>query len=214
MITNLDLLKNGYTIIKGFVNPEYCNELYMDLVNGGMDEKFYLKDDFHGPVYNHPNPIAGGEILHYMTKFMTDYVGDSLFPTYSYMRVYKKDGFLIKHTDRPACEISATVHLGSDKEWAMGLEHPITRKRSTVNLQPGDAVIYLGCTTTHWRHGAYDGEHFCQLFLHWVRSRGPFAYTINDKDRSQPNIGWVANLVQEYEHMVAEQEVAHTLDNS
>ena len=199
---NRQLLEKGYMIVNGFVNPEYCHELYQDLLKDGRTENTFMKDDFHGAVHNHPNPVAAVEILHYMTKYMTDLVGESLFPTYSYMRIYNKDSFLIKHTDRPACEISATVHLGSDKEWSMGVEHPITRKKTKVDLKSGDAIVYLGCTTQHWREGTYTGDHFCQLFLHWVRSRGKFAYTLNDKDRTQPESGWVGNLVTEYENML------------
>tara|TARA_A100001391_G_scaffold102809_2_gene68409 strand:- start:609 stop:1241 length:633 start_codon:yes stop_codon:yes gene_type:complete len=199
---NRQLLEKGYMIVNGFVNPEYCHELYQDLLKDGRTENTFMCDDFHGAVHNHPNPVAAVEILHYMTKYMTDLVEESLFPTYSYMRIYNKDSFLIKHTDRPACEISATVHLGSDKEWSMGVERPITRARSKINLKPGDAIIYLGCTTQHWREGSYTGDHFCQLFLHWVRSRGKFAYTLNDKDRTQPPSGWVGDLVTEYENML------------
>ena len=201
---NRDLLKRGFLIVNGFVNPDYCHELYQELLNDGRTDDTKMTDDFHGEVHNHPNPVAAVEIHHYMTKYMTELIGESLFPTYSYMRIYNKDSFLIKHTDRPACEISATVHLGSDKEWSMGVEHPVTRSRSKVDLKPGDAVIYLGCTTTHWREGRYDGDHFCQMFLHWVRSRGKFAYTLNDtkKSRKQRPTGWVGNLVTEYENML------------
>ena len=37
-----------------------------------------------------------------------------LLPTYSYFRVYTYKSDLSKHTDRPSCEISITVHINSD----------------------------------------------------------------------------------------------------
>tara|TARA_B100000609_G_C17194247_1_gene424259 strand:- start:252 stop:872 length:621 start_codon:yes stop_codon:yes gene_type:complete len=199
---NRQLLEQGYLIVNGFVNAEYSQELYQDLLEHGRTDNTFMCDDFHGAVHNHPNTTAAVEIHHYMTKYMTDLIGESLFPTYSYMRIYNNNSFLIKHTDRPACEISATVHLGSDKEWSMFVEHPITRKKTRIDLKSGDAVVYLGCTTQHWREGSYTGEHFAQMFLHWVRSRGRFAYTLNDKDRTQPERGWVGDLVTEYENML------------
>ena len=199
---NRQLLEQGYLIVNGFVNAEYSQELYQDLLEHGRTDNTFMCDDFHGAVHNHPNTTAAVEIHHYMTKYMTDLIGESLFPSYSYMRIYNNNSFLIKHTDRPACEISATVHLGSDKEWSMFVEHPITRKKTRIDLKSGDAVVYLGCTTQHWREGSYTGEHFAQMFLHWVRSRGRFAYTLNDKDRTQPERGWVGDLVTEYENML------------
>ena len=97
---NRQLLEKGYLIVNGFVNPEYCHELYQDLLNEGRTDKTLMCDDFHGSVHNHPNPVAAVEIHHYMTKYMTDLVEESLFPTYSYMRIYNNNSFLIKHTDR------------------------------------------------------------------------------------------------------------------
>ena len=41
--------------------------------------------------------------------------GLDLCPTYSYARLYKKDGDELKrHKDRPSCEISTTINLGGD----------------------------------------------------------------------------------------------------
>lgn len=53
-------------------------------------------------------------------------VGFELYPTYSYFRVYKRGDILKKHTDRPACEISATLCLGYEatKPWPIWIEGP------------------------------------------------------------------------------------------
>src|SRR6202030_4784459 len=38
--------------------------------------------------------------------------GLQVFPTYSYLRVYKDGDVLDRHTDRPSCEISLSLCLG------------------------------------------------------------------------------------------------------
>ena len=77
---------------------------------------------------------------------------------------------LKRHTDRAACEISLTVHLHGDKEWPIYMETP-EGVQVPVILGPGDAAIYLGCDTPHWRD-AYDGEEYGQVFFHYVLSTG------------------------------------------
>ena len=38
----------------------------------------------------------------------------NLIPCYTYTRIYKKGDILKRHSDRPSCEISTTLHLGGD----------------------------------------------------------------------------------------------------
>lgn len=67
---------------------------------------------------------AAQELLCYLTKDVVDICGAPLFPTYSYVRNYLKHGHLLKHTDKPPCEVSMTIHLGSDVEWEFGILDP------------------------------------------------------------------------------------------
>ena len=41
--------------------------------------------------------------------------GLSLYPTYVYVRIYKKGDILHRHKDEFSCEISTTMNLGGDK---------------------------------------------------------------------------------------------------
>jgi hypothetical protein len=76
---------------------------------------------------------------------------------------------LKKHTERPSCEISVTVMIGSD-----GTKWPIFIEDNEVVLQPGDAVIYLGCELEHWRE-EFKGDWHSQVFLHYVDANGPYS---------------------------------------
>jgi hypothetical protein len=39
-------------------------------------------------------------------------------------------------------------------------------------MNPGDAVIYLGCELDHWRE-EFKGDWQAQCFLHYVDANGP-----------------------------------------
>lgn len=98
--------------------------------------------------------------------------GFALFPTYSYLRVYKHGDALARHTDRPSCEISVSLCLGfeEEKSWPIWIEGP--QGASSVDLKPGDALLYRGIECPHWRE-AFDGNCHAQVFLHYVDQNGP-----------------------------------------
>ena len=127
--------------------------------------------------------------------FMTDHLlmsilpeierasGLSLLPAYSYLRIYKRGDTLRRHTDRPACEISVTLCLGSEanKSWPIWIEGP-SGTSSTI-LAAGDALLYRGTECPHWRE-AFDGERHAQVFLHYVDRNGPHTEWKFDKRKS------------------------------
>jgi hypothetical protein len=97
-----------------------------------------------------------------------------LYPTYSYIRLYRKGDQLKRHTDRESCEISVTLCLGMtpNQPWPIHVEGP--HGRSGISLNAGDALLYRGIECAHWRT-PYDGEQLGQLFLHYVDQNGPHA---------------------------------------
>ena len=99
-----------------------------------------------------------------------------LLPTYSFCRVYTYASELERHKDRPSCEISVTVMLGGDgTEWPLYMDDTIP-----LNLEPGDAVIYLGCDLYHYRK-PFTGDWHAQAFLHYVDKDGPNVEYVHDK---------------------------------
>jgi hypothetical protein len=103
-----------------------------------------------------------------------------LFPTYSYFRVYKNSDALGKHTDRFACEITASVNLGyrANSLWPIWIEGP--RGPACIEMEAGDAVVYRGRDCPHWRE-PFIGEFAAQVFLHYVDQNGPLAAWKFDK---------------------------------
>ena len=118
---------------------------------------------------------------------MQQHTNMNLVPCYTYTRVYKKGDILKRHSDRPSCEISTTLHLGGDS-WPIFLDptgqktvineykqiiKPNAPKGIPINLEVGDMLVYSGCDLEHWRE-PFEGEHCAQVFLHYNNIDGPF----------------------------------------
>ena len=109
--------------------------------------------------------------------------GRDVVPTYSYFRIYKNNDSLARHTDRGACEISLSLSLGHESPspwplWIQGFKGTVA-----VELDAGDAVLYLGPQCMHWRE-PFVGQRAIQAFLHYVDSAGRFSEWKYDKRRS------------------------------
>jgi hypothetical protein len=98
--------------------------------------------------------------------------GLQLYPTYSYLRVYRNGDELAAHQDRPACEISLSLNLGQEpaEPWPLWIRS--RRGPEPVLLLPGDALLYRGIEREHWRE-RYPGVRLSQVFLHYVDQAGP-----------------------------------------
>jgi hypothetical protein len=177
------LTKNNYIVIDNFITPEHAKNLSLEI------EDVYKKypENF---AYDPQCPGSLGifdmwafvELLVEKVPFMASAMEEPMFPTYSYSRLYKKGEVLARHTDKKACEVSVTLHLSNDGvEWPIYFETP-DKEVISVNLKPGQAVIYLGCIAPHWRD-AYEGSDYRQVFLHYVRARGENRHYYFDKIR-------------------------------
>jgi hypothetical protein len=105
--------------------------------------------------------------------------GCALLPTYAYARLYFHGDSLPRHRDRAACQVAATIHLGSSG----GAAPPIWFAPGVAVCQrPGDAVVYLGDKIEHWRE-PFGGGNFGQLFLNYVFADGERRNLIHDGRR-------------------------------
>ena len=112
--------------------------------------------------------------------------GKRLLPTYSYARLYVPGEELKNHTDRPACEISATVTLGFEGDvWPIYMGDSMEKENaSEIRMGVGDAVLYRGMDKHHWREVYTEGKWQAQVFLHYVDADGPHAEWKFDKRKS------------------------------
>jgi hypothetical protein len=170
---NQELLDNNYLFVPDFLSVQEINVLYKQFKT--ETQLYPNKIDPQVPnsssVNNYVPFVA---LMCEKTAHMNELVEEKLLPTYAYARVYKNGAELTKHIDRPACEVSVTLHLGGDGTlWPICFTRP-DGSFVAKDLKPGEAVIYLGCISEHWREGAFTGQEYGQVFLHYVRSTGKY----------------------------------------
>jgi predicted 2-oxoglutarate/Fe(II)-dependent dioxygenase YbiX len=176
---NQKLLDNNYIIIPNFISSYRANKLKDEFVE--FSQQNNIEGDSQIPTSSSDyNYISFLELLCEKTPEVSEILEETVLPTYTYARVYKTGSTLKKHSDRDSCEISLTLHLGGDSPWLIWIKTPEGEDRS-IELKPGDAMMYRGTLAEHWRD-EYDGEEYVQVFLHYVRSRGDCAYTYFDTE--------------------------------
>lgn len=177
----------GYVILEEFIDKETCEELaeYMkELCANGLvfkDKQCPVSDSVYGaPRFD--------QLLRQLSVPLGAQIGKTLLPTYSYCRFYRAGEILAKHTDRNACEYSATVTLASyDKEvWPFCVDN---KKRIEISAQIGSVIVYKGCELVHWRN-RYLGAGQAQLMLHYVDADSPNAECINDGRKEFGDFGF------------------------
>lgn len=212
---NKEFDENGYLVIKNLWDPR---DLYCEPPTVKGQYNYYGKiDKFnHIPV---ENQVEGSTSRYYYPPYkflhsqirlkLEKAIGKKLHNTYYYDRFYNPGQELKIHADRPACEISVTVHVGTNntKPWPIWIKTPDTyddpvlktniikngEPRSVI-LQPGDGMIYKGCERPHWRdpmpreyyrtwYGKKvekEGLYYHQIFFHYVLADGLRVQFTND----------------------------------
>ncbi|NDB79417.1 2OG-Fe(II) oxygenase [archaeon] len=206
---NNKLIENNYIVLPNFISKERSSDLSFEFLKYCKENN--LEGDAQAPdSFSSYNYIPFLELLCEKTPEISSAIGEVVLPTYTYARVYKNGSELLRHTDRDACEISLTLHLHGDSTWPICIETPSGEQRS-VDLNPGDAMVYLGRTAPHWRE-KYDGEYYTQVFLHYVRSRGDCAYAYFDKlnEKTKPETESVVTEETPTEEPIIEEKKIET----
>ena len=169
----------GYKVVKNFITIEEANLIkeYCILRHKINFDDIKLNDfqqNNNGDTSIYADPLTEGLLIS-KTKLMEQESGLKLFPTYSFWRMYTYNAELKPHKDRESCEISVTVMFGSD-----GTSWPFFVGDKEIELQTGDAVLYLGTQVKHWRE-PFTGDWHAQGFLHYVDQDGPHADWERDK---------------------------------
>ena len=204
---NKELLRNNYLIVKNFIPKEIALEWGLDFVEFSKTDQHNGDTQVSNCTCVH-SPKNGNDLLYGKCDEVSNIVGCKLLPTYSYGRVYEKGHFLPFHKDRPACEISLTVHLHGDTSWPFYIINP-QGLPIEVDLQPGDAVLYLGTISHHWRL-EYTGKNYSQVFIHYVREGGVYSEAATTKDNKVPNNN--NKLKEEYKNFLPT-FISYYLDN-
>ena len=179
----LEIIENNYVLLPGFIPKEQAYALAKEFQE--YCKKFNTKNisDPAAHVNSELNWLPFIRLLVQKIPEVSKIVGEEVLPTYTYARWQTKGHDLPKHRDRPSCEISLSLSLKKDKNWGIWIQQP-SGEAVEINLNPGDAVLYLGCQADHWRN-KFDGQEHVQVFLHYVRANGPKAWAFFDKQQQQ-----------------------------
>jgi hypothetical protein len=185
--------ENGYLFVPGMtVDPE---NLFCPVPEERGQYNYIRKDKVvHIPEEAQVNGslsrynVPQYKELHFLVKKeVEEILGIDLHPTYYFDRFYFTGQELKRHSDRPACEVSVTLQVSTNRKdpWSIWFEKP-DGTESFVNMKNGDAVIYKGCEREHWRgplQSRYnklqrifkkDDTYHHQIFLHYVNASGPY----------------------------------------
>jgi len=171
----------GYVHLHEFLDEDNCRELtnkLKELVKKGatvQDDQCPKSQAVHGaPVFD--------SLLEQLLPHFEAASGKRLYPTYAYARLYAPGDELKIHTDRPACEISATLTLGFEGGvWPIYMGNEGGLNGTKIDMKVGDAVMYRGMNVHHWREPYKEGQWQAQVFLHYVDADGPHAEWKYDK---------------------------------
>lgn len=186
--------ENSYVVIRKVFDKNMMDLLYSYTVKK-INKNFYkLEND--PKLYNTTYDMTFGEedcgfnslnfyadaftetLLESLKPMIESYVNKELVSTYSFMRMYQKNDTLPYHNDRKSCEISSTLCVGYDTRnidinklpnynWPLWLETK-SKEKVSVQLEPGDLLIYNGIDLYHWRE-KYEGNNHLQVFFHYNR---------------------------------------------
>ena len=164
--------RNGYLIIKNLCDPKKLFHPVPEL-RGQLNYKSKDLDDFEhievegqveGSIASYWHPQYR-DVHTKIRLILEQAIGRKLYNTYYYDRFYFPGQALTIHADRPACEISVSVHVSTNIEenWPIWIKTPdiftdsskmelISKgENRSVDLGPGDGMVYKGCERPHWR---------------------------------------------------------------
>lgn len=206
----LDFQKNGYVILRNFIPKDIINmtmDAWKTIENKpDWNDAFFAREDDiinKSPesslrksqgCYTFPPAVS----LHRWLRDNLHRVLDmQLVETYAYTRKYDRGAYLKAHSDRPSCEVSATICLNyktdDNSPWkiwvqqdqnyvdlgrnqdelfkrSQGLPHR-DRIGTPISLEVGDVLLYQGPNAIHWRD-EFLGEYSYHMFLHFINHGG------------------------------------------
>ena len=181
---------NKYLVIKKVISKEladFFNQyifLKRDVITNLYKNKLLKPNSFYGiwddeqvpGHYSCYSDYAAETLLSNLKPLIEKETKLKLHPAYTYLRIYDKGAVLKKHTDRPSCEISATLNISGDS-WPIYLIK--NKKRIDIDLSPGDLLLYKGAELEHGRD-KFKGKYCTQVFLHYVKNISKNKHLIYD----------------------------------
>lgn len=176
----------GCVLVQEFLDPVTLQTISAYLENKIKRKEWQDSADQITKLSYYADPLIE-TVLQVSLPLVSEVCGKELHPTYSYTRIYQPGEDLELHTDRPSCEISVTVNVASKGRPSPIWMHYKDNQPHSYTLNPGDAVVYKGCETKHWRDTFKSDQLNVQFMLHYVDKFGPHT---DKKFDGRPNLGF------------------------
>jgi hypothetical protein len=203
-------MNKDFQIVKNAVSTELCEFLALEfammeevcsLLYPGVDLADLCKNSFarYSPLMFEALSVKLLPMVEQLTNL-------TLYPTYSYARIYYKNSELQKHLDRPSSEVTVSICITKDAtNWPLHIQDS-EGLDNEIFLDVGDLVIYSGRKHLHWRD-PFTGTSQIQAFLQYVDANGSEAWLKWD---TRPKLGlpfdWTDQRVQRELAQIAEAE--------
>lgn len=189
--------QDGYYILKGAVSKDVCEvaardfEMARDLGRFEDGNLYAYHDDMVEKSFSWYSPLVFEALSDTLIKRKVEEVlGEPVFPTYTYARIYYNGAEMKYHTDRSSSEFSVSLCVKTDPNYPWHLKMKTKDgKTLTVEQEPGDAVMYFGHKMPHWRE-PYDGTEQINAFFFYVKANGPRSVLKYD---TRPLLGMPSN---------------------
>lgn len=122
------------------------------------------------------SPVTGELMLRHYRQKVEGLIGRELLESFAYWRIYDHGTELLRHIDRDAVEIGATVTIRAEPEGEFSplFMEDLQGNVHRLDMPPGTGVIYMGTKLPHWREPIEAQEQW-QMFLCYVLKDGDFA---------------------------------------
>ena len=183
---------DDFTIINNAISPDVCRLLAREF---RMSRDLAMSANKNNPNIKHPSakqidypfedemvrnsfswysPLCFESLSDTLIKdIVQNTVGQEVYPTYSYARIYYKGSQMFRHVDRSSSEFSVSLCIDTDTRidpWPLEIE---TKDKKIIKViqKPGDLVIYKGNNLYHWRQ-KYTGFEHISAFMFYVMANG------------------------------------------
>ena len=210
-------MNKDFQIVKNAVSTELCEFLALEfsmmsevcgMLYPGADLADLCKNSFarYSPLMFEALSVKLLPMVEQLTNL-------TLYPTYSYARIYYKNSELQKHLDRPSSEVTVSICITKDDtNWPLHIQDS-KGIDNEIFLDVGDLVIYSGRKHLHWRD-PFTGTSQIQAFLQYVDANGSEAWLKWD---TRPKLGlpfeWADQRVQRELAQIAENEFLNKSKN-
>lgn len=187
-----NFFKDDFTVIPNAISKDVCRLLarefrmsrdlamYANKQNPNLkhpsskQHKYPFEDEMVQNSFSWFSPLCFESLSDTLIKdIVENTLGEAVFPTYSYARIYYTGSEMFRHVDRSSSEFSISLCIDIDQTidpWPLEIE---TKDKKTVKVfqNPGDLIMYKGNNLFHWR-SKYLGKEHISAFMFYVRALG------------------------------------------